>query len=302
MTAKTKIEWADATWNPVTGCTKVSPGCDRCYAERVATSSRFAKSFPNGFQVHMHEDRLQTPARWTTPKTIFVNSMSDLFHRDITDDFLTEVWRTMTELAPQHLYLILTKRAHRMTHTINRLKLPLQPHIRLGFSAEDQRFYDSRLPPVAQLAAIAPAGQIFFVSCEPLLERIDLRLNQPANPPGQPALPNPVGWVIAGGESGPGARPIDPAAFRSLGDQCNAAGVPFFLKQLGGYPSKRGGDLAVLDGRLHHDQPPNPSRPGRLAAIRQKHGTGPLGGAGAGTQQTAQQAAASRTGPNPRPA
>ena len=251
MTAKTKIEWADATWNPVTGCTRVSPGCRLCYAERIATNPRYARHYPDGFSVREHPERLKIPATWKTPKFIFVNSMSDLFHREISDDFLARIWHTITTEAPQHTYLILTKRAHRMQATITRLGLPLLPNIWLGFSAENQKFYDSRLPPLTELASQAPRDQIFFVSCEPLLGPIDLRLTGASRGPDT----NPISWIIAAGESGTRATPMDPSWAASLRDQCQQAGIPYFLKQLGGYPSKRGGELAILDGTTHTERP-----------------------------------------------
>lgn len=186
--------------------------------------------------------------------------MSDLFHRQIPEDFLTQVWHTMTTKAPHHTYLILTKRPHRMLHTIQKLQLPLMPHIWLGFSAENQTFYDSRIVPVIRLAQQAPSSQVFFVSCEPLLGPIDLRLsNQESDLAPNPItcpISCPISWVIAGGESGPGATPMDLEWARSIRDQCQKTDIPFFLKQLGGHPSKRGGTEAVLDG-VHHQQKPN---------------------------------------------
>ena len=268
MPDKTKIEWADATWNVVTGCSKVSPGCNRCYAERIATSPRFPNNYPKGFDVHPRPERLLTPTKWKAPRAIFVNSMSDLFHRDIPAEFLAEVWDVMARQATRHTYLILTKRAHRMAHTIRNLQLPLTPNIWLGFSAENQKFYDSRIHPVIQLAEQAPPGQIFFVSCEPLLGPIDLRLLSP-EPALQPSSPvsglvsgplsgpisSPISWIIAGGESGPGATPMDLDWARSLRDQAALANVPFFLKQLGGHPGKRGAAQALLDGQTHLQMP-----------------------------------------------
>lgn len=214
------------TWNPVTGCTKVSPGCDRCYAEKVA--QRFPSTFPNGFDVTLRPRALEAPLHWKRPRVIFVNSMSDLFHADVPEAFIRRVFEVM-EACPQHTFQILTKRAERLARLAPRLPWP--SHVWMGVSIESGQFewranYLRRVP-----------AAVRFVSAEPLLgplETLDLA---------------GIHWVIAGGESQAGARPASLTWFRQLRDQCIRARVPFFLKQLGGHPSKRGGDEALLDGR-----------------------------------------------------
>jgi protein gp37 len=226
MADHSAIEWTEATWNPTNGCTKVSPGCDRCYAERVAR--RFPKTFPNGFELTLRPAALELPLRWRRPRTIFVNSMSDLFHADVPESYIADVFDVMVR-APQHTYQVLTKRAERLARLAPRLPWP--PQIWMGVSVESPR-YSWRVDYLRR----TPAA-VRFVSAEPLLA----------------ALPNlnlqGIDWLIAGGESQPGARPAATAWFEDLRDQCAAAGVAFFLKQLGGHPSKRGGEQATLDGR-----------------------------------------------------
>jgi protein gp37 len=226
------IEWTEATWNPTSGCTKVSPGCDRCYAERI--TKRFPTSFPNGFALTLRRDALDVPLRWKRPRVIFVNSMSDLFHINVTEDYLQLVFDVMRR-TPHHTYQILTKRAERLARIAPRLHWP--NNVWMGVSVESPEFqwridYLRRVP--------AP---IRFVSAEPLLA----------------ALPNldlsGIDWLIAGGESQAGCRPADLDWFRDLRDQCRVAGVNFFLKQLGGHPSKRGGEAAVIDGRRWIEMP-----------------------------------------------
>ena len=264
-----KIEWTDVVWNPVTGCTKVSPGCKHCYAERI--SHRFNRSF----EVTLHPDRVEHPFRWRKPRVVFVNSMSDLFHSDVNDDFIGSVVSVMAR-TPQHTYQVLTKRAMRMLNWVQNYggAWPL-PNVWLGVSVEDQRRADERIPLLLQ----TPAA-VRFVSAEPLLGAVDLRrlvqipdtrsgLIRPVDPiverdslrgeettQGGVAYETPgLDWLIAGGESGPGARPCALDWLRSLRDQCAAADVPFFLKQLGGYPDKRADEKAVLDGKRHVEFP-----------------------------------------------
>ena len=227
MADKSRIEWTQHTWNPVVGCTEVSPGCDHCYARQI--TERFGpRTYPRGFAVTLKPHRLRDPKRWKEPALVFVNSMSDLFHRHVPDDYLRQVWDVMlTE--HQHIYQILTKRPHRMEHKLRSLNLPLPQHIWLGVSAESQRWYDNRVEPLMRLPAA-----VRFVSAEPLLGPIDLRLG----------LLRPD-WVIVGGESGPERRPMDYAWARALRDQCVPAGIPFFLKQ--GNSHRPGGDRS-LDG------------------------------------------------------
>ena len=219
------IEWTESTWNPTSGCTKVSPGCDRCYAERI--TQRFPKTFPNGFALTIREDALDIPLRWRRPRVIFVNSMSDLFHKDVPDEYVQKVFDVMRR-TPQHTYQVLTKRAERLARLAR--KLPWPENVWMGVSVESPA-YVWRIDYLRRTDAA-----IRFISAEPLLERLPL-LNLSG-----------IHWLIAGGESQSGCRPADVGWFRDLRDQCLDAGVEFFLKQLGGHPSKRGGDQAVVDG------------------------------------------------------
>lgn len=226
------IEWTEATWNPTVGCTKVSPGCDHCYAERL--TKRFVQAYPNGFALTLRPDVLDLPRRWKRPRLVFVNSMSDLFHAKVPESYIREVFAVM-ESCPQHTFQVLTKRAERLARMAPRLPWP--SNVWMGVSVESSEYlwridYLRRVP-----------AAVRFVSAEPLLGslgRIDL-----------------VGihWLIGGGESQVGARPADLNWFRELRDQCHAANVAFFLKQLGGHPHKCGGDKAVLDGRRWTEWP-----------------------------------------------
>jgi len=226
------IEWTEATWNPTSGCTKVSPGCDRCYAERI--THRFPKSFPNGFALTLRPDSLDVPLRWKRPRVIFVNSMSDLFHVDVPEDYLRLVFDVM-QRTPQHTYQVLTKRAERLARVAPRLPWPENVWMGVSVESPDYRWridYLRRVP-----------AAVRFVSAEPLLAALpDLNLSG-------------IHWLIAGGESQSGCRPAELEWFRNLRDQCDDAGVEFFLKQLGGHPMKRGGDAAVLDGRRWINMP-----------------------------------------------
>ena len=242
MSDNSHIEWTDATWNPVTGCTKVSPGCDHCYAERVTERFHGKGSFA---KVTLHPGRLDQPLRWRRPRRVFVNSMSDLFHQDVPDELIVKAFAVMT-LAPQHTFQVLTKRHGRMrsllsgdfsgqiTRTLlddpqfarlgrwpvpsGGVSWPL-PNVWLGVSVENQQWADIRIPELLH----TPAA-VRFLSCEPLLG--------PVNIPSQSFLRR-LDWVIVGGESGPNARPMHPQWARDLRDQCQAAGVPFFFKQWG---------------------------------------------------------------------
>jgi protein gp37 len=232
MADHSAIEWTEATWNPTSGCTKVSPGCDRCYAERMAL--RFPKTFPNGFDLTLRPDALELPLHWRRPRTIFVNSMSDLFHVEVPDAYIAQVFGVMAK-TPQHTYQVLTKRAERLARLAPRLLWP--SNVWMGVSVETPK-YCWRINCLRKTGAA-----VRFISAEPLLA----------------ALPNlnldGIQWLIAGGESQPGARAADTAWFEDLRDQCARGGVAFFLKQLGGHPSKRGGDEAVLDGRRWVEMP-----------------------------------------------
>lgn len=247
----TKIEWATKVWNPVTGCTKVSAGCKNCYAERMATrlAGRVGYDAGHPFRVTLHPERLTIPSAWRKPQRVFVNSMSDLFHELVPDDFILDTFVAMA-VNPQHNFLILTKRPRRMLewtgwfrslrysphdhHAEARISIGNLPlaNVWLGVSAEDQTSAEERIPLLLQ----TPAA-VRFVSYEPALGPLDLRgmlpdpLDGAAHVAGRD-LP-PIDWVICGGESGPLARPMHPAWARSLRDQCQSAGVPFFFKQWG---------------------------------------------------------------------
>ena len=228
------IEWTSATWNPVTGCTKVSPGCDHCYAERFAERWRGIAGHPyeSGFDLTLRPQRLLQPLSWRKPSYVFVNSMSDLFHVDVPEAYIREVFDVM-RAAPQHTFQVLTKRAERMERVCRRLEVP--GNVWLGVSVETP-FYYSRIRHLRRVEA-----PVRFLSCEPLLAAL-------------PELPlEGIGWVIAGGESGPGARVLDERWVLDIRDACVARGVPFFFKQWGGVSKKRHGRL--LRGRTWDQLP-----------------------------------------------
>lgn len=243
MADNSTIEWTEATWNPTTGCDKVSAGCDNCYALALAKRLK-AMGAPKyqtdgdprtsgpGFGVTVHPQALRIPYSWRQPRLVFVNSMSDLFHARVPLDFVRDVFAVMAD-TPQHTYQVLTKRAARLRKIADRLAWP--DNVWMGVSVEDadalERIDDLRQVPAA----------VRFLSCEPLLgplDGIDL---------------TGIDWVIAGGESGPAHRPLDPAWVTDLRDTCQAAGVPFFFKQWGGRTPKAGGRL--LDGLLWDEMP-----------------------------------------------
>lgn len=238
MAEITTIEWTDATWNPVTGCDKVSRGCDNCYAERIAERFRGIKGHPyeQGFDLRVWPERLLTPLSWKRPRLIFVNSMSDLFHRAIPKFFVSNVFDTMQK-GDWHIYQILTKRSSLMRDFVNeRFYSSLAPpHIWLGVSVEEKSVI-SRIEHLRQTNA-----SIRFLSVEPLLERIG-KINLSG-----------IHWVIVGGESGPNCRPIKLEWVREIRDQCLDSNVPFFFKQWGGIRPKSGGN--TLDGRTWFQYP-----------------------------------------------
>ena len=238
MADRSQIEWTDATWNPVTGCTRVSAGCDNCYAERFSERFRGVKGHPfeNGFDLTLRPERLEHPLAWKKPRMIFVNSMSDLFHKDIPTDYVARVFDTM-ESAGQHMFQVLTKRSSLLRNFVNaRYGTDRAPdHIWLGVSIESPKVL-VRLTHLQQTNA-----SIRFVSFEPLLTRM-----------GRLALSG-IDWAIVGGESGYGARPIHPDWVRELRDQCLTQGVAFFFKQWGGRTPKAGGN--TIDGRQWLDFP-----------------------------------------------
>jgi protein gp37 len=228
MAQATTIEWTEATWNPVTGCTKVSPGCKHCYAERMAKRLRAMGQprYVNGFRVTLQEDLVEQPLRWSAPRRIFVNSMSDIFHPDVPEPFIRRVFRTM-EAAHWHEFQILTKRPERLRALAERLPWP--ENVWMGVSVENEDY----LWRIDHLVAVPAA--VRFLSLEPLLGPL-------------PSLPlDGIHWVIVGGESGPGARPMDPAWVRAIRARCLDHGVPFFFKQWGGTRKARTG--RELDGR-----------------------------------------------------
>ncbi len=232
--AATTIEWTEATWNPVTGCTKVSPGCQHCYAERMAKrlQAMGQPHYAHGFGVSCHQDALPLPLRWKKPRRIFVNSMGDVFHSRVPDDFVRDVFEVMAE-AEQHCFQLLTKRAERLAELAP--WLPWPGNVWMGVSVETADYLD-RLDHLRKVPAA-----VRFVSFEPLL-----------GPIGQVDLTG-IDWVIVGGESGPSARPMDSSWATDLRDQCVAVGVSFFFKQWGGTRKKQAGRL--LEGRVWDEAP-----------------------------------------------
>jgi len=222
MAQNSKIEWTESTWNPCTGCSKISTGCKNCYAERMALRLQAAGSpnYKNGFRVTLHEHVLDAPLRWRQPRTIFVNSMSDIFHKDIPFDFIAKVFDVMRK-ASHHRFQVLTKRSSRLAALAGRLPWP--DNVWMGVTVENAD-YISRIDDLRNTDAT-----IKFISCEPLLGPIP-RL----------ALDG-IDWVIVGGESGPGARPMNREWAIDIRDQCLAAEVPFFFKQWGGVNKKLAG-------------------------------------------------------------
>ena len=235
MPARSAIEWTETTWNPVTGCTKVSHGCKHCYAERMARRLRVmgAPKYRNGFSVTLHPETVALPLAWKKPAVVFVNSMSDLFHRSVPVSFIEAVFDTMNS-ASRHTFQLLTKRPARAARLAGRLTWT--PNIWLGASIESERWI-GRLEFLRQTGA-----RTKFLSLEPLLGPL-------------PGLDlDGVDWVIVGGESGPGARPMEPDWARSIRDKCLSGGTPFFFKQWGGVFKKRTG--RILDGRTWDEMPP----------------------------------------------
>lgn len=225
----TGIEWTDRTWNPTTGCEKISPGCANCYAEEI--TKRFPNGFPNGFNLTLHPGRLAEPLKWRKPSRIFVNSMSDLFHKDVPLEFIQKVFEVAGQ-TPRHTYQILTKRAERLAELAP--ELPWHKNIWMGVSVESQK-YVQRIAYLQQVPA-----HVRFLSCEPLLGELSLSLYG-------------IHWVIVGGESGNKHRPIKPEWAESIRDQCQEAGVAFFFKQWGGRTPKANGRM--LGDRIWEEFP-----------------------------------------------
>jgi protein gp37 len=235
MSDNSAIEWTDATWNPVTGCTQISPGCDHCYALTFAERFRGVPGHPyeQGFDLRLWPERLELPLRWKRPRRIFVNSMSDLFHEAVPVEHIRRVFDVMVR-ADWHIFQVLTKRPQRMARL--GLDLPWPPHVWAGTSVELDR-YTWR----ANVYLRDVQAAVRFVSAEPLLGRLpSLQLDH-------------LHWIITGGESGPNHRPCDPTWVRDLRDRCQAAGVAFFHKQWGGRTPKSGG--RVLDDRTWDELP-----------------------------------------------
>ncbi len=256
MAGFSKIEWTNATWNPVRGCTKISPGCTHCYAETFAERFRGVKGHPyeQGFDVRLVPEKLLEPLEWSRPKMVFVNSMSDLFHDDVPDRYISAVVQVMCE-SPWHTYQVLTKRSPRLRRLIGSelTRAAQQLNVWWGVSIENKRYGFPRLDDLKNTPVT-----IRFLSIEPLLEdlgRIDLE---------------GIHWVIVGGESGHGARPIKESWVLSIMEQCKDANVPFFFKQWGGVQKSRAGRL--LQGRTYDEFPttrphPIPNRAQRESRI-----------------------------------
>ena len=275
MSDKSRIEWTDATWNPVTGCTKVSPGCDHCYASTLAERFRGTPGhyFEHGFDVRLRPGKLDQPLRWTRPRRIFVSSMSDLFHADVPDEYIAKVFAVMA-LAPQHTFQVLTKRHGRMRSLLSswqfrealRCELgrpdlaewPL-PNVWMGVSVENQKCADLRVPALLETPAV-----VRFLSCEPLLGPVQIGHDLAG-----------IDWVIVGGESGHGARPMHPDWARTIRDDCSHAGAAFHFKQWGEWVTE---DQAPEDITLpgiswrHFDDDASTYKVGKKAAGRELDG------------------------------
>lgn len=234
MATESHIEWTDTTWNPVTGCSKVSQGCKNCYAERLAhrLQAMGLHRYRNGFDVTLHEQAIDEPFRWKKPRKVFVNSMSDLFHEEIPLEYIQRVFAVMAAV-PRHTFQILTKRSDRLREVAGQLPWPSNVWMGVSVESSDMLFR------VTDLEAVPAA--VRFLSCEPLL-----------GPLSQIPLSH-IHWVIVGGESGPGARPMEPSWVYEILHQCRAANVPFFFKQWGGVRKSRTG--RVLNGRTYDEYP-----------------------------------------------
>jgi protein gp37 len=249
MSLNSPIEWTEATWNPVTGCDEISPGCAHCYARTFAERFRGVPGHPYemGFDLTLREARLRQPLEWKKPKVVFVNSMSDLFHEDVPEPYIRQVFDVMRE-AHWHTFQVLTKRSERMADVASRLDVP--DNVWMGVSVENER-WTTRIDDLRRVDAA-----VRFLSCEPLLGPLDLNLAG-------------INWVIVGGESGHGARRMQPEWARSIRDQCRARSVAFFFKQWGAHDEagRRRGKTAAgrtLDSQTW-DELPNIARRERIA-------------------------------------
>lgn len=234
MATKSRIEWTESTWNPLTGCTKVSPGCKHCYAERMAARLKGMglDNYRNGFELTLHPHVLNKPLNWKKPRMVFVNSMSDLFHPDVPKEFINNVFSIMRE-AHWHTFQVLTKRSNRLLELSKQISWP--PNVWMGVSVETPRYLERVFHLTNTDAALK------FLSLEPLLEPIpELDLSH-------------IDWVIVGGESGPGARPLERGWVVQIRELCIKQDVPFFFKQWGGRNKKKAGRL--LDGRIWNQLP-----------------------------------------------
>ena len=234
MAQASSIEWTEYSWNPVTGCTKISSGCKNCYAERMAKRLKRMgiERYFNGFDVRMHADLLYVPLKWRKPRLVFVNSMSDLFHKDVPEEFIIKIFKTMNA-CPQHTFQVLTKRSVRLNEMSG--KLNWTNNIWMGVTVEDRdniyRIDDLRKCP----------AKLKFISCEPLLGPLDnLQLDQ-------------IDWVIVGGESGPNARPMKEEWAVAIRNLCDKERIPFYFKQWGGWDKKANGRL--LEGKIWDQMP-----------------------------------------------
>jgi len=252
MALLSKIEWTDATWNPVRGCSKISPGCKHCYAERFAERFRGVPGHPfqQGFDLRLVHEKLADPLRWKSPKMIFVNSMSDLFHAEVPQTYISKVVSVM-RLARWHTYQVLTKRSERLCELLSGplREAAKEAHVWWGVSVEDRKHGLRRIADLQR----TPAA-VRFLSIEPLLE--DLGTLQLEG----------IAWVIVGGESGPGARPMREEWVLSIREQCRKAEIPFFFKQWGGVRKKASG--RSLQGRTHDEYPRRVQHPLMSPAMR----------------------------------